>query len=61
MTNKCRRRMNRGERYIAIEIAQRKKERKKRGRKKGGRKRLLGSERSWGFTSSNEDSFLPGK
>ena len=49
MTNKCRRRMNEGGGYIISEISQVKKER-------GGAK-LLGSERSWEFTSSDEESF----
>ena len=51
MTNKCRRRMNGGERYITTEISQ------KRKRKE---ERLLGDERSWELTSSDEKSFLPG-
>ena len=52
MTNKCKRRMNEREGYIYItsEISQ--------GREE--RERLLGSERSWEFTSSDEESFLPG-
>ena len=51
MTNKCKRRMNEREGYIYItsEISQ--------GREE--RERLLGSERSWEFTSSDEESFLP--
>ena len=54
MTNKCKRRMNEREGYIYIyitsEISQ--------GREE--RERLLGSERSWEFTSLDEESFLPG-
>ena len=56
MTNKCRRRMNEGEGYITAEISQKikkKEERERRG------ERLLGDERSWEFTSSDEESFLP--
>ena len=49
ITNKCRRRINQGEGYIYIyitsEISQ--------------KRRLLGSERSWEFTFSDEESFLP--
>ena len=62
MTNKCRRRMNEGEGYITIEISQRKGGRKKRKirRKKKKEERLLGDERSWELTSSDEKSFLPG-
>ena len=54
MTNKCKRRMNGGEGYIATEISQ--------GSGGGGESkkgRLLGSDRSWEFTSSDEQSFLP--
>ena len=59
MTDKCRRRMNGREGYITIEITQSKEKRKKQeGLEKGGR--LLGDERSWEFTSSDEESFLPG-
>ena len=55
MTNKCRRRMNGGEGYITAEISQtmRGEEEKEEG------ERLLGGERSWEFTSSDEESFLP--
>ena len=48
MTNKCRRRMNQEEGYITLEISQKK--------KKGG---LLGSQRIWEFTFSDEESFSP--
>ena len=61
MTNKCRRRMNGGEGYITTEISQRREE--KKAKQKGRRKeeqRLLGDERSWELTSSDEKSFLPG-
>ena len=61
MTNKCRRKMNGGEGYITIEISQRREE--KKAKQKGRRKkeeRLLGDERSWELTSSDEQSFLPG-
>ena len=37
-----------------------KKRRKRKKRKKEEGERLLGDERSWEFTSSNEESFLPG-
>ena len=54
MTNKCRRRINgRVYIYIASEISQGRKEKRKKGK-------LLGSERSWEFTSSDEESFLLG-
>ena len=52
MTDKCRRRMNEGGGYIISEISLVKKER-------GGAK-LLGSERSWEFTSSDKESFPSG-
>ena len=39
--------------YIASKISQKKKRRSKKGK-------LLGSERSWEFTSSDKESFLPG-
>ena len=61
MTNKCRRRMNGGEGYITTEISQRREE--KKAKQKGRRKkeeRLLGDERSWELTSSDEQPFLPG-
>ena len=61
MTNKCRRRMNGGEGYITTEISQRREE--KKAKQKGRRKkeeRLLGDERSWELTSSDEKSFLLG-
>ena len=38
--------------YITSEISQ-------EGKGGGGRKRLLEGERSWEFTSSDEESFLP--
>ena len=66
MTNKCRKKMNEGEGYITAEISQkRKKKKKKKKRKRNKREkeegeRLLGDERSWEFTSSDEESFLPG-
>ena len=53
--------MNGGGGYIATEISQRK---GGRGKQKKGKKkkeeRLLGDERSWELTSSDEKSFLPG-
>ena len=49
MTNKCRRMMNQREGYITLEIFQ---------KKGGGRRKFLGSERSWEFISSDEESFL---
>ena len=54
--------MNGGVGYITIEISQRKGGRKKRKirRKKKKEERLLGDERSWEFTSSDEESFLLG-
>ena len=63
MTNKCRRRINEGEGYITIEISQKRKKKKRRKRNKREKEegeRLLGNERSWEFTSSDEESFLPG-
>ena len=56
MTNKCRRRMNEGEGYITTEISQKRKKKEERERRG---ERLLGDERSWEFTSSDEESFLP--
>ena len=50
MTDKCRRMMNQGEGYITSEISQ---------KKGGGQRRFLGSEKSWEFISSDEESFLP--
>ena len=55
MTNKCRKKMNEGEGYITAEISQK---RKKTEKEEG--ERLLGDERSWEFTSLDEESFLPG-
>ena len=63
MTNKCRRRMNGGEGYITTKISQRKRRgggERKRRRKKKKEERLLGDERSWELTSSDEKSFLLG-
>ena len=54
MIDKCRRRMNGREEYITIEIV---------GQEEGGpekEERLLGCERSWGFSSSDEGSLLLG-
>ena len=65
MTNKCRRRINEREGYITIEISQKRKEKKKKKRRKRNKRekeegeRFLGNERSWEFTSSDEESFLP--
>ena len=56
ITNTCRRRMNRGEGYITAEISQ---TMRGEGEKEEG-ERLLGGERNWEFTSSDEESFLPG-
>ena len=50
MTNKGRRRMNERGGYITSEISQVKKE-------GGGGGNLLGSEKSWEFTSSDDESF----
>ena len=49
MTNKCRERMNQKNGYIISEISQ----------EGGGGRRLLRGERSWEFTFSDEESFLP--
>ena len=53
--------MNRGGGYIATEISQRGgggvRKQKKRKKKE---ERLLGDERSWELTSTDEKSFLPG-
>ena len=59
MTDKCRRRMNRREKYITTEITQRKgdDQEEEGGLEKGNG--LLGCERSWGFSSSSEGSLLP--
>ena len=56
MTNKCRKMMNEKRGYITTEISQ--KEGGGEEGEKGGR--LLGDERSWEFTFSDEESFLPG-
>ena len=60
MTNKCRKKMNEGEGYITVEISQKKKKKKRNKREKEEGERLLGDERSWEFTSLDEESFLPG-
>ena len=57
MTDKCRRRMNGREGYITTEITQSGKKGRE-GPEKG--ERLLGRERSWEHTSSDDESFLPG-
>ena len=62
MTDKCRRKINRREEYITIEITQRKgeggmaKKKRETQRKEGG---SCLTERGWGFPSSSEGSFLP--
>ena len=56
MTDKCRRRMNGREEYITTEITQSREDGQEGGPEKG--ERLLGCERSWGFPSSGEGSFL---
>ena len=57
VTNKCRKRMNQVEGYIYYQRSPKKEKRKKKERKE---KKLLESERSWEFISSDEESFLPG-
>ena len=57
MTDKCRRRMNGREGYITTEITQSKGEKEEGDPEKG--ETLLGCERSWEFSSSGEESFLP--
>ena len=55
MTNRCRRKMNRGEGHITTEISQR----KGKGKKRKEEEKLLGDKRSWQLTSSDENPFSP--
>ena len=60
MIDKCRRRMNGREEYITTEITPiwgMTKKKREAQRKEGG---SCVTERSWGFPSSSEGSFLPG-
>ena len=60
MTNKCRRRMNGGEGYITTETSQSRGDGKQKEKEKMLGTRRLGGERSWEFTSLDEESFLLG-
>ena len=59
MTDKCRRRMNGREEYITTKITQSRGDGQEEGGPEKG-ERLLGCERSWGFSSSGEGSLFPG-